>query len=401
MKATNEPFTPDTANIGETQLQNYLKQLEIPSTVDMTAKLSEVKADIKLMEQQGKVILLIRTKMLSINSISLAKLLFDKARQIESAERILFDSHEAFRKQLDQWMNVEKESLKVMNGNVFEDQENILLSHESVSSSADQLNNFIVSHQDGEEDSSTCTVYTLWTLFEYELNNLHALSDLIRYLETTLKEIDSLSSKINSNAKNEKKCEEWRKQIEDKQAIVHNFYKGFYFFTIPLFIRQRACMMRRFISGKISSYQSISYHLFKAAQEYFNKTGLSAEDAMEETSRIFQLLKVKPIPKLPYEGLEENSRRVISTGKGLIRGANLFLSRDTKGLIGIFDRALAITQQKSFEQNNTEVLSNVVAKDSNPFYESLPLPPPPIPNVPPPPLQDHSSDEEGFEDEMI
>ena len=53
VRATNEPFTPDANNIGETQLLNYFRQLDIPNSIDMAERFEVIKMELKIIEQQG------------------------------------------------------------------------------------------------------------------------------------------------------------------------------------------------------------------------------------------------------------------------------------------------------------------------------------------------------------
>ncbi len=293
-----------------------------------------------------------------------AKYLLERVRAVQQAERNLQAANEQLKRGFEGWFDAERIHIKSLGGRIFDEHDPVLKQHELTTSSIVALNSVITVRRNAEEDVPNYTGLTLAALMEYEIANVESLKELLKIHDEMVKEIDSYNNKINKlessrNAKMEQ-IQDAKRILDDKQSCLNAFYKGFIYFTIPFIARQRASYIRRFFSGQICSTMSNSYTVFKACQEFFKQLMLPAQQVAEETSRMLELLNVRPIAKLPYEDLEgqflnenNSSNSPTSGGKSptQLKSSNLFLSYESDGLNGLFERALSISQKKPLVKN--------------------------------------------------
>lgn len=300
------------------------------------------------------------------------------------------------KKGLEGWYDAERIRVKNLGGKTFEDYEPVVCSNEAIINSIVGLTGVINVRRNTGEDVPNYIGLTLSALFEYELANIEALKELLKVHDEMVKDIESTNLKIakleSSKAVKLDQLQEAKRSLEDKQACVAAFYKGFMYFTIPFISRQRASHARRFFSGFICSQMSNSYTLFKACQEYFTNLVLPVQQVAEETSRMLDLLKVKPIAKLPFDELDPGvvtdlnsaNNNAISPSSAKLKSRNIFMSYETDGLIGLFDRALQISKQKPTEKKpsvpvappTTHLFTSSIASINAPNRSTSPLPAP-------------------------
>lgn len=313
----------------------------------------------------------------------IASSLLEKAKAYETAEKTMQAATEGMRKGLETWAEAEKQNVKLFQGKIIDEQGPVVKPHESTLSSLEALFTAFSSKKNVEEDTSSYTTLTIIALLEFELGTIETIREMLKLHDDTLRDIEILKNKCKTYEKYEKQVLEWKEIITNKELSIQRFYKGLIYFTIPFLARQRAMNYRKFFSGRIAALQSTSYHLFKTSEAYFNQVILNTELVGEETTKLFEILKIKPIPRIPHDELEiltGRKNRSSLTLKSGMSPENMFLAHDTAGLMNLFDRALAITQKKAFEGENS---SGKRASRESGDYQAPPPPPPPLPPLPP------------------
>jgi cell division protein FtsB len=334
----------------------------------MSQKIEDIREEVKIIEQHGKYLL-------------------ERSRAIQSAEAYLLEQNDKFKKGLEGWFDAERIHIKSLSGKLFDEQEPVLQSHEGITNTIVALNGVITVKKNAEEELPNYIGLTLSAVLEYELANVESLKELLKVHDEMVKDINSTNNQISKletskNVKHEQ-IQDLKQRLEDKTICLNYFYKGFLYFTIPNIARSRASYSRRFFSGFICSQMSNSYSIFKACQEFFQQLQLPMQAVAEETCRMLDLLKIKPIAKLPYEEIDSHfvggNHGLTSTSKdggdslspikspssGLsgskspipLKSSNMFMSYDSDGFNGLFERGLAISQKKPLAKKTGETVS--------------------------------------------
>jgi hypothetical protein len=336
-----------------------LKQFDIPYKYTMTQRIEDIKEEVQMIEGH-------------------AKFLLDKARAVQTAERNLQAANEHLKRGLEGWFDAERIHIKSLGGRIFDEHEPVIKQHESITQSVIAFNGVVSAKRNAEHEVPNYIGLTLIALLEFELANVESFKELFKVHEEMLKEIDSIAAKINkleNSKKGHEQIPDLRRQLEDKQMCLQVFYKGFIYFTIPTLARVRASYARKFFSGTICSTMTNSFTVFKACQEFFHQLQLPNEQVADDTSRMLELLGVKPIAKLPYDEInsiflgdsrnEESSSPVSPnvsgltiSGKSGLKSSNLFMSYESNGITGLFERGLALSKKKPAEKSSTSSSSS-------------------------------------------
>lgn len=188
------------------------------------------------------------------------------------------------------------------------------------------------------EGNPEYTGVTLATVLEQELALVESFKELLRVHEEILHSIDAVSAKLGrveagKAANKQEQLAELRRNLEDKQTCLTAFYKGFVYFSLPAAARQRALTLRKLTAAVASSNLTGSFIMQKCCLEFFQSLALSPASAIAGTSRMLELLGMKPLEHLPEDLLAG--------------GAQCSDLADFSGSIGVvFSRAIAIGKGK-------------------------------------------------------
>jgi hypothetical protein len=295
-----------------------------------------------------------------------ARFLLERCRAVQNCERQLQNANEQLKRGLDNWFDAERIHVKSLGGRVFDEHDPVVKGNETMTSTITSFTQEVTSKRVTENDLPNYIGLTLIAFFESELTMVESFKELFKVHDEMARDIESSNNKITKmeNQKNAKleQLTDLRRILDDKQACLNAFYKGFIYFTIPYMARQRASYARRFFSGFICSELSNNYTIFKACQDYFHQLVLPIQEVSEETSRMLELLNVKPIAKLPYEEIEpiglgtKSSDSQVSPVSGekrlsvVPKSTNLFMSYESDGLNGLFERAIVLSKKKPLEK---------------------------------------------------
>jgi hypothetical protein len=101
-------------------------------------------------------------------------------------------------------------------------------------------------------------------------------------------EIDSLYSKITRlestrtpTPKTDGQLLEAQSLLENKQRQLQEFYKNFFFFSLPLFVRRRAYVLKRIASGRASCSLASAMGSERLARKFFYDIQVNSEKGME------------------------------------------------------------------------------------------------------------------------
>lgn len=145
------------------------------------------------------------------------------------------------------------------------------------------------------------------TYLEHEISRISAIRDLLKYHDDTANAIDALRVKVEkleaqSNPKNFDQLQDLKKNLELKKLQLNSFYKGLYFFTLPLNSKLKSMNIRKMVSNYGSTLLVTSHTLLSSSRQLLNELFISPTQAISETSQILDLLSLKPLDE-PPEGL--------------------------------------------------------------------------------------------------
>ncbi len=332
-------------NIGEEQIMNLLNQLEVPYKYSMAQKLDELREEVNIVEKH-------------------TKFLVEKVRNVQNCQRALQQAQDQMKQGFEGWNDVERLHLKSLGGKAFNEYENVLKPHEQTVSSFTNLGLFLEARGDCEKHSADYIGLTLIATLEHQLSVVESFRELFSYHDALVNSIDQLNNKINrfesgtaimsfmnSSTKNAEEIIESKRMVQDRNVQLNLFYKGLVYFTVPLLARMRAGTLRRLNAVYASCAMSESYNGYKACVEYFRRCGLSAAMVSDVAHRMCEVLSLKPVPKLSPavydgEGLASEVEAFANNDTWIYENMG-FLSRDTEGMRGLFERAVMISKSKA------------------------------------------------------
>lgn len=368
----------DSKNYGEQQLISCLNCLDLPYKFTMAQRMEDIKNEVIMIERQVRYVL-------------------EKVRGLQAAERNLAITQEALKAALEGWYDAERLHVKSLGGKIFDEHEPVVKPHETVLTTLTNFNNTYGTRVNSEKDNGQLVGLTFSSVLEYELSNVESFKELFKLHDEMISTIDNLSMKIGklensrglqTNIKNYELLQDYKRQLSEKQECLQAFYKGFVYFTIPLMARLRSYYYRRLLSGYLTSQYTSSYCVYQSCHEFYEKSILNAFYVNDETSRMFELLGMKALAKLPTEeSSDDDEDDVVNTGvaeeteklslgstspmakkkKSVVIGSPLaanksgqqFMTDETFAMTGLFDRGLTISKGKS-SATNTNVTNSAV-----------------------------------------
>lgn len=191
---------------------------------------------------------------------------------------------------------------------------------------------------------------------------MESFKELFRVHEEILHSIDAVSAKLGrveagKAANKQEQLVELRRNLEDKQTCLTAFYKGFVYFSLPAAARQRALTLRKLTAAVASSNLTGSFIIQKCCLEYFQSLALSPASAISGTSRMLELLGMKPLEHLPEDLL--------------VGGAQCSELTEFSGSIDVvFNRAIAIGKGKPASSGSSAAVA-VAPLAESPVVPSL------------------------------
>lgn len=319
----------------------------------------------------------------------IAKYLLEKVRNVQTCQRSLQQAEEQFRQGLEGWMDVERLHLKSLTGKIFNEYENVLKPEEQTTTTLGALSSMLSTKGECDRHSGDYIGITLIAALEQQLSLADGLRDLFKTHDDLLSNLDAVNSKISklestinsgggwmgSSTTNisvaKEQLTESKKQLQERTYALHTFYKGLVYFTIPLMARIRAGILRRLCAVYSSCMLSECYSGYKACIDFFKQSMLSAERVSDIAYKLCDTLSITPVPKLPPHvyrgGFMNGSEDVEEDEDTTIYDSSGFLSQDTNGMAGLYDRSMMISKGKSYSSSSTNATStsNSAAEGDN------------------------------------
>lgn len=118
------------------------------------------------------------------------------------------------------------------------------------------------------------TGLSLAGLLEQELSLVESLKELLRLHDEMVLGIEAVTNKIvkteaSRSANKFEQVAEQRIILEERQASLTAFYKGFIYFTLPCSARQRAASLRKFSAFAAAAHLTSAYALQVACVQFF------------------------------------------------------------------------------------------------------------------------------------
>ena len=172
-------------------------------------------------------------------------------------------------------------------------------------------------------------------IMEHLIGMVEGLKELFKSHTTLTGEIDTLKNKIHKleltrqpTPKTDEAIMESKAKLEIKEANLSNFYKSFFHFSLPLFARRRAAMLKRLTLCMGANNMVAGAALEKSAKMMFEEMNYSSESALNFTNVLLQKLSSEPL-----DALEGNYEHV--SGDSTV---------PQQPFTGLFERAVAPTK---------------------------------------------------------
>lgn len=141
---------------------------------------------------------------------------------------------------------------------------------------------------------------------DHEISRISSVRELLKFHDDTVTAIDSLRVKVEKmeaqpNAKIDQ-LQEAKKQLDVKKMQLSAFYKGFYFFTLPINSKLKSQNIRKMVANVGSTMLVTSHTLLTSSKQLLRELFISPTQAISDASQILDLLSLKPLDE-PPEGL--------------------------------------------------------------------------------------------------
>lgn len=141
---------------------------------------------------------------------------------------------------------------------------------------------------------------------DHEISRISSTRDLLKFHDDTVTAIDALRVKVEKmeaqpNAKIDQ-LQEAKKQLDLKKLQLSSFYKGFYFFSLPINSKLKSQNVRKMVANYGSTMLVTSHTLLTSSKQLLNELLISPTQAISDASQILDLLSLKPLDE-PPEGL--------------------------------------------------------------------------------------------------
>lgn len=276
-----------TVNIGESMLVKTLSQLETPSKEAMQKKMVDIKDEVT-----------------SIASV--VRSFLEQARVCATIEKSLLASNKQLASCIADWIREEKNCARYLGSNEFNENQSRLKPHELVTSTLEATGLLISTKCASQELFPEHTSFSLVCALEQELANIESLKELCATHGVLQRMIDSLNVKLagavsSKSSTRQQVMAELTQQISEKELCLSAFYKGFVYFTMPLYSRLRAATLRKLTGAMASATLTSSYSLQYACKEFFASLNIEPSAAIVNTSSMLDLLSMRPLEVPPDE----------------------------------------------------------------------------------------------------
>lgn len=128
---------------------------------------------------------------------------------------------------------------------------------------------------------------------EHEQARIDSLRELIKTHDELLSTIDSLRVKMEKLQQHEAskwdQLQEARKQLDMKTQNLNSFYKGFFYFSLPMSTKMRAQNIRRALSASGATMMVTSHLLYKTSERFLTDLKINPASAIADASQVILL----------------------------------------------------------------------------------------------------------------
>jgi hypothetical protein len=138
---------------------------------------------------------------------------------------------------------------------------------------------------------------------EHELARSDSFRECIKFHDDLVSSIDSTRVKVEKletqQASKWDQLQEAKHSLENKIQSLNAFYKGLYFFSIPMNAKLRSENLKRMMSFVGSTILVTSHTMQTSARTFLGKLGANPSQAVADTSHTLDQLSLKPLDPPP------------------------------------------------------------------------------------------------------
>lgn len=141
------------------------------------------------------------------------------------------------------------------------------------------------------------------TMLEGELSRMEAFRELLKQHEEMIGAMNAIGVRLEkaSSGKTKDSVPDLQKQLDQKQAEIANFYKGFVYFTLPMCSRMRAQALRQAALYLASVQLAEASSLRASSLKFMRDMQCHPAQLVQETCRKLELLSIKPFDQTVIE----------------------------------------------------------------------------------------------------
>lgn len=270
-------------NIAEEMLLNILDKLTIP--VNPLERMVLMKEEIKAMEK-------------ALNAIS------DSTRNVQKALSTLHTANHGFHAAVVQWGNAEENAKLLCDSNTeLSTGFCALRQNEQTLTLANRLGQLCAEKHATTNELADYNTILVTTAIEHELSRCESFKEMIKIHDELCSSIDSWRVKCekleaSQNAKWEQ-LQESKRNLELKTIALNNFYKGFFYFSIPLAVKQRSFNFRRALSAIGAGQYVAAFALQNSAVQFLTDLDMNILTSISDASYTLDILGIKPFVQPP------------------------------------------------------------------------------------------------------
>mmetsp|Transcript_602 Transcript_602/g.1010 ORF Transcript_602/g.1010 Transcript_602/m.1010 type:complete len:542 (+) Transcript_602:52-1677(+) len=296
--STNASKGDDKKDIEEDMLQAILDRLNMPSMP--LERTYELKDELNVVDKQLQSVL-------------------DASRAVQKSQAALHQANDAFHHAVDSWANSEKQDVIYLAGRSLEtiSCDTKIQETEKVQTMVSRLDALCAERHVATQDVAEYSNILFSTYLDHELLRNASMRELLKYHDDIVSSIDSLRVKVEKLESQQstkwEQLQESKRNLEMKSSMLNTFYKGFYFFTVPLQAKCRSNSLRRAMSSYGATTMVTAHTISCSAGLFLKDLSLSATTAISETSQLLDQLSLKPLDQ-PPEGLPPPAEGISSSG---------------------------------------------------------------------------------------
>jgi hypothetical protein len=315
-----------------------------------------------------------------------AKVLLEASRASQQAYLEVTAANTSMQSALAGWGSFEQSSVSALNGRVNGSNDPAMRPADDVPKMINRMSQFYSEQHSATSYMPDYAGVLYSPSYEYEYNRCTAFLELFKYHDDLSNFIDKQRSKVEKIDRSKaEKLAEAQAILEEKKICLAAFYKGMFFFTVPMAARDRSVNVRRAAGFTGSTMLVSSCALEKASLSLLRDMDFSPAAVVASTSVVLEQLSLRTLDG-SAQAIADSTWRdmppLASQCQGLLRAA-MGIAPDVASYYAAAAPETKETQEADLAALLRKAEIEKLAARTDPFEEEDRPVPPPVPAAAP------------------